>query len=122
MIRKSAQLSLSSINSTYDLGSKPFRDTSLFALTGKVYQVCVGCLDGNGQAATITGPLDSVKVIGIGKNNSQTQHEADSSVTGYRNPPELMVIMVYCFNIRTNTQLLQNSSIINSNLLIHWLL
>lgn len=52
-----------------------------------MYQVCVGCLDNNNNAATITGALDSVKVYGTGINHSVTNNEKDSSITGYRNPP-----------------------------------
>ncbi len=75
-------LSALSGNNIYNL-STPFRDTSLYAITGQVYQVCIGCLNNKNKPDTITGALDSVKVVGIGIN----QHGKDSSITGYRIPP-----------------------------------
>ena len=75
-------LSALSGNNIYNL-STPFRDTSLLAITGQVTQVCIGCLNSKNQSDTITGALDSVKVVGIGKN----LHGKDSSISGYRTPP-----------------------------------
>jgi len=87
-----ATVNLSSSNASYDLTSNPFQDTTVFALTGQVYQECKGCLI-NGSTkfsdtGTVTAALDSVHVTAVGKHNKNNS-EIDSTYTGYLNPPGL---------------------------------
>ncbi|HYK44933.1 MAG TPA: T9SS type A sorting domain-containing protein [Parafilimonas sp.] len=84
----SREISLTLSSHTYDFGINfPFQDITVFAVTGQVTQVCKQCLDKNGVVKNITGPLDSVRIVGIGVNNDITNNEKDSSTTRYLNPP-----------------------------------
>jgi len=75
-----ALLTLSSSNPSYSL--QAFKDTTLLAITGQIYQVCTGCLDTIGNPGTIVSGVDSVRIMGIGNNNSNTTPERDSATTG----------------------------------------
>ncbi len=87
-----ATVSLSSSNPQYlDLVSAPFHDTTVFALTGQVYQVCNGCLV-NGSSnfsdtGTVAAALDIVRVTAVGQHRTLNNSETDSTFTGYLNPP-----------------------------------
>ncbi|MBV9963397.1 MAG: T9SS type A sorting domain-containing protein [Parafilimonas sp.] len=82
----SIKLSLSASNPQYDI-TQHFLDTTTFAVTGQVTQICYGCLNGKNKADTITGTVDSVKIVGIGQNNNINHKEADSTYTGWQKPP-----------------------------------
>lgn len=81
----SIKLSLSALNPVYDI-AKHFSDTTSFAVTGQVTQICYGCLNNQDKADTITGTVDSVKIIGIGARHPNPR-EIDSTYTGWRKPP-----------------------------------
>jgi hypothetical protein len=70
-----AIISLTAHDSTYDLSSTPFFDTTVLAITGQVVQVCKGCLDSTGKVTNITAPLDSVFIRGVGQHSSSNNPE-----------------------------------------------
>ena len=49
-----------------------FTDTTVYAVSGKVYQECVGCLNSNDVPATITSPVDSVDIFKDNSFNTKT--------------------------------------------------
>lgn len=54
-------------NNIPQISSVDFTDTTVYAISGKIYQECVGCLDGSDVETTISAPLDSVEMY---KDNS----------------------------------------------------
>jgi hypothetical protein len=49
-------------NNIPQIASVNFTDTTVYAITGKIYQECIGCLNSSDVEATITAPLDSVEM------------------------------------------------------------
>ncbi len=64
---KPASLPKKLSNTIPQISNVDFTDTTVYAITGKIYQECVGCLNGTDEETTISAPLDSVEMF---KDNS----------------------------------------------------
>ncbi len=65
--------------------TQPLIDTTVFAITGQVYQICKGCLNDLNAPDNVKGPLDSVHMVGT--DADPTKNIRDSLLTAYINPP-----------------------------------
>lgn len=62
-----------------------FQDTSSFDISGKVYQQCDSCLDGNGNITSIIAPVDSVEIRTV---NTITSSNQITRTTYLNTPPD----------------------------------
>jgi len=60
---KPANLSKRLSNSTPTQSNVDFTDTTVYAITGKITQECVGCLNSNNEPITAIGTVDSVDIF-----------------------------------------------------------
>lgn len=60
---KPATITNSLTNTVPQISGINFTDTTVYAITGKITQECVGCLNSNDQAITVIGTVDSVDIF-----------------------------------------------------------